>query len=1165
MKKMLLIMAIASVLATLADEGALLRRRNRISQPCRPAETNEKRLEGNDGEEEQFRAFNPSGAKPQDAKAIAEGDSDMHVIEDKASVGGYIWSYRAQNGNATIVAGEKEWLSRPVSPRSRTSSKSGKDEENIIPCAVSPCPIGHVEIPALVDGAKVTRIGRGAFSDCTALTAVKIPENVTCIEEDAFLGCTGLRSVTVPASVRIIRQDAFKNCTALTSVTLPAGLKNVERGAFFNCCALTSVMLPAGLSRIGEEVFSQCKALTSVAIPQGVQSIDQNAFRDCRALAAVTISSSVTNVSSAAFRYTDALRSFRVEEGNRFYKSENGLLLTKDGKTLVHGVNGDVTIPSGVINIGSQAFYGCSALRSIVIPSTVRNIGECAFSSCDQLTAVTIPSTVSKIDRSAFEYCSKLDAVNVLKNDRVESLPYDEFCKQWRLPGRCRDRYSDRVRLESEKHRSDYEKRVCAHGSSIEAGDLFSGWLLKAEGTNACSAGFLDVHRGQTNVVCINMKRGAPAVLSRTMTLSGNNPCLFLRVASWDERTGFFLTVRVNGKDILSNRDIRTYDFEPWNDIVVSLSDWRGEMVKTEVVFSADNWELDSPCLARVEVAEGSSDMRLIEGKEIVDGYTWSYRAQNGEAMIVAEKDGEFSCAVSPCPLGHLVIPSTLGGAKVTCIGREALHGCRALTSVTIPESVTRIEGRAFSYCTGLNLMKLPPNLKGIGKYAFDNCTALTSITMPEGLEVVGEGAFDDCSALSSVIMPKSVIYIGHRAFSGCKALTTVEIPRNLTDIVWWTFRDCHALASVTIPESVTNVDYTAFLNTGALMSFCVEEGNRYYKSVNGLLLTKDGTKLVHGVNGDVTIPFGVTDIGSLAFDGCSALRSIAIPSGVRDIGYHAFSACRGLTAVTMPSTVTQIGYGAFGNCAALISVALSSSVTNVGDGAFRNCAELSAVTVPSSVTNVGRKVFENCSKLKSVCVPRGENTETLSFDEWNKRVHWRWQKTIDGCVWSYHPVNGEAKIVDTAHWIPGPRCAVSPRPIGAVAIPSTIDGLPVTGIGGCALADCSELTSVVIPLSVKTVQRRAFENCTALTSVTLPATVTNIDEEVFGNCSQLKSVNVLKDGKSETVSLEEFCERWKLKRPRIPERSFRPVRRLGNTRPVPASATQRRESVKSE
>ena len=125
---------------------------------------------------------------------------------------------------------------------------------------------------------------------------------------------------------------------------------------------------------------------------------------------------------------------------------------------------------------------------------------------------------------------------------------------------------------------------------------------------------------------------------------------------------------------------------------------------------------------------------------------------------------------------------------KVVGIRCEAFYNCEVLTSVTIPNSVTNIDG-----------------------WAFRDCSSLTSVTIGSGVTSIGECAFDGCSSLTSITIPNSVTSIGNFAFSGCSSLTSITIPNSVTSIGGYAFQNCSSLTSITIPESVTNIGNRAF------------------------------------------------------------------------------------------------------------------------------------------------------------------------------------------------------------------------------------------------------------------------------------------------------------------------------------------------------------------
>ena len=238
---------------------------------------------------------------------------------------------------------------------------------------------------------------------------------------------------------------------------------------------------------------------------------------------------------------------------------------------------------------------------------------------------------------------------------------------------------------------------------------------------------------------------------------------------------------------------------------------------------------------------------------------------------------------------------------SVTGIDEYAFSGCKALTSVTIPGSVSHIAKNPFSGCGNLAEIAVSaenPNFFVENGHLIDKrtktlitgCRALTSVTIPNSVTRIGESAFSGCSALTSVTIPDSVTSIGESAFSGCSALTSVTIPNGVTRIEAGAFSSCGVLTSVTIPNGVTSIGFRAFSGCSALPSVTIPNS---VTSI-GLSAFSDCINLTL-----VTIPDGITKIGFDIFSGCIALTSVTIPSSVTWISEDAFKKCDNITIFT--------------------------------------------------------------------------------------------------------------------------------------------------------------------------------------------------------------------------------------------------------------------------
>lgn len=235
--------------------------------------------------------------------------------------------------------------------------------------------------------------------------------------------------------------------------------------------------------------------------------------------------------------------------------------------------------------------------------------------------------------------------------------------------------------------------------------------------------------------------------------------------------------------------------------------------------------------------------------------------------------------------------------ANLKTISTAAFSGCTNLKSVEFPEALTKIESRAFEK-SGLVRMELPDTVTTMGSDVFSECPNLEFVKLPRNLEVIEMSMFKKCAKLQSVVFPENVKVIGRLAFMWCDELQNFTLPESVETIGLQAFIDCESLTEVTIPANVTIIEQNSFSGCGKLRAIYVAEGNPAYQSVDGVLMTKDGT-MVHtcpgAKEGTFVIPNGVTTIASLAFFDCQNLKRLVIPATLTTINERGFDFCDNL------------------------------------------------------------------------------------------------------------------------------------------------------------------------------------------------------------------------------------------------------------------------------
>ncbi len=250
--------------------------------------------------------------------------------------------------------------------------------------------VGKIYIPGEYDGYLVTGITNEGFKDCTGITGVVMHNNIELLGVSAFEGCTELTRISLPWTVNLIDYSAFKGCAKLSYVQLPESLSAIAFQAFEGCTSLTSLTVSpknrnfkADLNclykRNGELVLYAGGA--SGVLPSEVTVIGQQVFMNSP-LERIVLHEGIEEIKLGAFA-NSALK--------------------------------ELTFPASLIEIGEQAFVGCTSLERIVITKGISAIGKRAFYGCTAATFISIPGTVDSIGDEAFGALA--DAVVMLSGD----------------------------------------------------------------------------------------------------------------------------------------------------------------------------------------------------------------------------------------------------------------------------------------------------------------------------------------------------------------------------------------------------------------------------------------------------------------------------------------------------------------------------------------------------------------------------------------------------------------------------------------------------------------------------------------------------------------------------------------------------------------------------
>ena len=633
----------------------------------------------------------------------------------------------------------------------------------------------------------VTRIGDGAFYECSGLTSITIPNSVTSIGENVFYNCSSLTTIVSERTNPFdINERVFLDLTYTTAkLVVPPGTKSVYQSKsgwkkFTNIVEYkkkrsihveTAGTLP-NLIEDYEKYLIEELTLTGemngkdIRFIRNMSGIDW--YLDCPTC---TLSEAYDIFTAGKLKVLDISNAKIVSGGGSFYESGGSDSRPTDSYFTKDNAISDymfcrcnltsIKLPNSVTYIG-RAFSGCSGLTSVTIGNSVTSIGGYAFYGCSGLTSITIPSSVTSIGSNAFSGCSSLNAVRI--SDLAAWCNIDFLCDEGKY---------------------DYLSNPLVYANHLYLNDSKVEELVIPDGVTEIKAGAFFSGNDITSVTIPN-----------SVTSIGHNSFAYCNLSS--------LTIP-NSVTYVG------YGSFKFNQNLTSVA------IPNSVTFIG-GWAFGG-CNALTSVTIPNSVTEILES-------TFDDCSGLISVTIPSSVTSIGSNAFSGCSSLNAVRISDLAAwcnidffcdeGKYDYLSNPLVYANHLylndseVKSLVIPDGVTEIKAGAFFSGNDITSVTIPNGVTSIGHNSFAYCN-LSSLTIPNSVTYVGCGSFKFNQNMTSVNIPNSVTFIGGWAFGGCCGLTSVTIPNSVTEICESTFDDCSGLISVTIPSSVTSIGSYAF------------------------------------------------------------------------------------------------------------------------------------------------------------------------------------------------------------------------------------------------------------------------------------------------------------------------------------------------------------------
>lgn len=911
-------------------------------------------------------------------------------------------------------------------------------------------------------------------------------EKMDAVPANFVSGFKKLTSVTINAeNVKAIGKEAFKDCGKLAEITLKSKAEVVDSYAFSGT-AITSFDL-SGVSSMGEGVFKDASKLSSISGlgNGGIDSIPKNTFSGCASLTGISIGESVKHIYKGAFN-SSGLTKLSIPAG---VTSDMGIVVgcsklteleiyeLEEGGYIGYyfGVDKENVVSKGAASIPVS-------LKSITIGAGTR-IYDYAFASCTGLELVQLPDGITYFGDYAFWDCKKLSDIKI-PDDGITYVGDFAFA-----------------------HTLITELNLSASVANIGQGALSN--CKKIESLTIPFLGKTPTSGGTiSHIFGAEQGSGIPASL-KTITLIPVIPMVALPDYAFAGCIGATTisvpnTISVIGEgayyDCKELASIDTSNITSIGSYAFSGCSSLSTVALSQSLAEIGAFAFEDSGIVVLEIP----DSVLYIGRGIISGC-------NKLVSLTTPFMGEKPTSVQDVGIAYLCsaaggitddVPKSLNTITLTRqfvdkkIPKCAFYNCQSLSSVVIPAGITEIGESAFYNCKSLTSYNLE-GVTSIGINAFA-WSGLTSVSVPEGMNILSEGVFASCASLTSVSLPSTMRSIGAHAFENT-GLEQIEIPGSVVRIGSYVFSGS-AIKTIALPGKLSTLGENVFKGCDKLESITFPMTSEFYDSgmsVSSYMFDSSFPESLKSVTVNGCY-LGIVYTGS--FTSSEHIEEVVLDARVSIIEPSAFAKCYGLRFVSIPSSVSDVSPSAFGECYHLYEISNDSDCEITSPYVIAYTTEETRAPV---VTFGGFKFAKYNGQWYVINYEKGTTVKLPTDVEFNgERLE---QYAIPNHLFFDDDVV-ETVVASVRVSGVGKQAFQSCEALKSV---SFANNNRVISISESSFAYCSSLESVILPNSVKTIEKESFYLCTSLKNVEFPVALETVEERAFYECSNLSSAKL--------------------------------------------------------